>query len=916
MKSEEIFKPYFEYVADWAEKQLEDLGIKNGKIMDSLTIQITEKCMWIPLRCLIFEMHELKEKGMLFGKDSVQMYESYLDNYLSDAAYLCWFENKYPLIRKFIDKKILDSVRFTDEVTKRLKQDKSMIVKELCDGKEFNAINDMQLYLSDEHISGQTVVRISLDNGCAVYYKPKDLSVCRYYQQVYAWLMGQCGEKVFPYPQICGKTYGWEKEIVRKPCSCKREVEKYYENIGMHLCVAYVLGVTDIHFENVIAHGEYPIITDIEFLANTGCSAFTEKENLQDYLSDNVLSTGLLPVNAWLGKGGNASGIGDAEKQCVPVKMPILLNKGTAEMAIGYDYPKMKPGKNIPILNGEKCCYKEYIRQITEGFERGYTCILENKSIFLKKFQYGFRYASRVLLRNTQEYFMYGNILNFPELMQDETRRRHVLEHMGKGLMCSEKYRDDILEYEMESVYKGVIPVFHIENRNLITGNGEVFDNYYSCSIEERLIKHIRKLSEKNGELQKRIIHVQLYNCLKREEAGAVYDAYMLPALRQLTPKRIADYFVQNVWNINGKCEWITLQYLETDICLGAADDYLYGGISGAAVFFAALNKKYNDPVYQLIFEKIVCQIKLHTESDAKMGDVCGLFTGEASLIYTYLLLYKITEDDSYLIYAQKQADKMMESDAFKIDGDDLLSGKAGVIIAYLELYGVTDSRKYLEFAIIIGDLLLNGAGKREKGIGWFNSGQSNLAGMAHGNSGIALAIAFLWKYCKSEKYIHYIKAAIDYEDTLYDAKLCNWLDIRECDRYGEGKDMAAWCHGCGGIYLARKRIHELTGIPLEELFYVFAPNKEDYDTCLGKKLFAAKKENSCLCHGSLGIYALLKQIDVEEYREEIKNQCLSFEDMNNIGFMNGIAGIGYVLLDEDNLKLPGVLGLNMSIEV
>ena len=72
----------------------------------------------------------------------------------------------------------------------------------------------------------------------------------------------------------------------------------------------------------------------------------------------------------------------------MPVKMPILLNKGTAEMAIGYDYPKMKSGKNIPILNGEKCCYKEYIRQITEGFERGYTCILENKSIVLKKFQY------------------------------------------------------------------------------------------------------------------------------------------------------------------------------------------------------------------------------------------------------------------------------------------------------------------------------------------------------------------------------------------------------------------------------------------------------------------------------------------------------------------------------------------------
>lgn len=900
---ERLFIPYFKRVEDWAKRKLEYLKLEDEEMIEKIAIQIAEKCMWIPLRCLIFEMHELKERNMLSGKDSVQMYESYLEDYLGNEKYLLWFEQKYPLIQELISKKIRDTICFVRELLEHLRQDERAVSEELCGGKKFGAVEDMELYRSDEHVSGKTVTRLRLDNGCTVYYKPKDLSVSRFYQDAYKWLAERCGRDTFPYPMVCRKTYGWEKEIAPMPCQCEEAAEEYYKNIGMHLSLAYVLGVTDIHFENVIAHGEHPVITDVEFLGNMGCIAFTEKKNLQDHLKDNALSTGLMPVRSWLGGSNNVSGIGDTSDQRLPVKMPVISNRGTSDMAIGYDYPRMRPGKNVPVLNGEKCDYRKYVRQILSGFEAGYTCILQNRDAFAGEFQHRFYHAGRVLFRNTQEYSMYANMLNFPELMQSEPKKRALLGHMGKGLTCRGEYREWVLGYEMKSVYGGEIPVFHAEGRNLVAGDGEVLEDYYGSSSGERIIVHMGKLSEKDRELQKRIICVQFYSLFRRQGAEIAGEGSLYPELWQLTPEKIAGYLIETMWDTGGKYEWATLFYKETSICLGAADNYLYGGISGMALFFAALGKRKHNPVYNRVFEGLTRRMKQHTDRGIKAGDGLdgGLFAGEPSVIYAYLLLYNITEEESFLSYAKKHAGLIMACDISRIEEDDLLGGKAGVMIAYVKLYEHTGSTEYLDFAAAAAELLLAGARKEEGGVRWNNAGQGGLAGMAHGNSGIALAFAMLWKHCRSDKYMRCVKEALFYEDALYDEELCNWLDMREHEKSGKGKDTVAWCHGCGGILFARKRIHELTGLSMGECF----------DIELESKLLAARKEDCCLCHGGLGIHSALRQISEEKagrYREKIKDQRLSFEDMNNVGFMNGLAGIGYALLGEDGIRLPNVL--------
>ena len=134
-----------------------------------------------------------------------------------------------------------------------------------------------------------------------------------------------------------------------------------------------------------------------------------------------------------------------------------------------------------------------------------------------------------------------------------------------------------------------------------------------------------------------------------------------------------------------------------------------------------------------------------------------------------------------------------------------------------------------------------------------------------------------------------------------------------------EGKDTLAWCHGAAGISAARFVIYTLTG-----RWY----GKSLVEHAL-PEIRNTVKADQCLCHGNLGLLRILKVISRQEgcigksfdgvsgvfenagsgltawrYRDGF----LSVEDRQNPGFMNGLAGIGYALLQEAGMDLPEVL--------
>ena len=116
------------------------------------------------------------------------------------------------------------------------------------------------------------------------------------------------------------------KKIENIPCKNESEVEHYYFRMGIHLFLGYALGATDLHGENIIAHGEYPVIIDMETYPGylkqqsekdgSSVEEKINKSNRNKIRQITVIHTGMLPVLTW-GRGNSRvliSAMGTEEK--------------------------------------------------------------------------------------------------------------------------------------------------------------------------------------------------------------------------------------------------------------------------------------------------------------------------------------------------------------------------------------------------------------------------------------------------------------------------------------------------------------------------------------------------------------------------------------------------------------------------
>lgn len=915
-EGEELFHPFFRGLAGYAKDKL-NYVLKDSvdtSIICSLAQTITERLTVLYMRCLIFEMHQLKHEGSLSGEDSQKEYEYYLENYLKDCNFLKTIFQKYPIIPELYIQKIKDSVDYVLELLEHLNKDKNDIVIHLCEGHSFQNINDIKIGLSDEHSPGKTVAKLALDNGYTIYHKPHDLTSIESYNRIHRWLLQKCGMDCFKYKIINRHTYGWEAEVKNEECSQLKEIEQYYRRMGIQLCLAYTLNISDLHMENIIAHKEYPVIIDMELFPDRHWYTADRPESLKDLLKDSVFNTGMLPGNSWSGESANVGGFGEAKEQRAPFKMPMVANERTSDMCIYYDYPKLKPSDSLPGIRGERIDYRGYIGSILQGFEEAYQSILKNKKDFMQIIENCPEHKSRYLFRNTQEYLMYQNSSNFPQFMERQDCRYLMLFRMNNGLSCDEKYREQILKYEMICTYQFIFPIFYAYGNSLYLGNGVELDGYFPGDTQSLVSMKINKLSLKDLQLQKKIIETAFLPSIK-SEALLGRSTIKSDDDSTLTPRSVADMLINDMQICGDDFGWMGIQYNRyRKTYLAPVDMYLYNGICGIVLFMAAMEKNYPDQRYSKLSRQLINRLFEYTdkilELDIETQEYSyGLFTGEASFIYTYWLLYKMTGNEKFLEYAGKHSEIVMKH-LDEVKSPDLLDGKSGIAIALLYMYEQLKDQKYLDAAEYLINLLIDSAVFMPAGIGWINEGQKEpLAGLAHGNSGMALAITRLWKYTKKSKYLDVLEKVIHYEDSLYDDQLGNWLDMRNDHSENPVKhDTVAWCHGAAGILVSRFNIYKDTGM-------IYG------NTILDKavrKVWECEKQDACLCHGTAGILEMLGYIEEMPgilRRDEsgmtsdpLKDNDLSLEDRNNPGFMTGLSGIGYSLLRNIDSSLPDII--------
>lgn len=924
-ETEELYFP--EFYSSVVEKAIinlkEEIGDKRELVADSFyeTIQhqLEQQLQTICLRTLIVEMHVYKENGLLRGKTSQEEYSYFCKEVIEKEDFVQKIFGKYPELQRCVKEKLKYIIDYYLEVVEHFCQDRLEISEKMCEG-DCRRITGVKAGFSDTHRQGKQVLKIIIDHGNEVLYKPHSLKNEVLFAEMLQWLSQKIQIDQKQYSIVSKQDHGWSAIVQYSTCQSEKEVEMYYKRLGVQLCLAYILNTNDLHYENLIAAGEFPVIVDLETLVQI--QPENELGTVSDEVfirqKDSVLETGILPAYHWRQGGGvDGSAIGGNEGQLLPFRIPKIMHPKTSEMCLLYEYPKMKKAKNQVTLKDKAIMPAQYLKGLLAGFSKAYMAVVNHKKDVLNKLrELGIEMVtSRYLIADTQKYHMALLASYHPQLLKNQEKRRQFFRELFNGM---EENDDVIIKSEIASLLQGDIPYFDypLNTRDLFTSQGERKRNYFPRTALEMIEKKIRKLDK--VDLSKQLEYIQIsIEFMFKEKSVYSNKVYQVSGISE--KKKSLDFqkeinwltnrvIGEAVWNRDEtEVNWEQLKFVSEDYSgwkLDVMDMYLYEGLSGMLLLFYRM-KQNGISGSSKIYHTLKQMIFRYTEAGLKNIDrLCskrtGMYEGESSLVYTYLLLYQQSKEKNYLVYAKKHAD-IVETLLSMDSCYDLLSGNAGAAWVMILLYRNTQEKKYLNIAKKAIDILLVSAVRQNQGIGWIIKDDiPPMAGMAHGNSGFLLPVLALWKETGESKYEKLAMEIWKYEDSLYDPDINNWSDVRSC---GENKDEigpVAWCHGVGGIVLSRMFCYQIVeNSRWQEII------KKDIQRGYRKLMSYWYRDSWSLCHGICGNLWILEL--VEETLDSVNTSKrmkllpprikLPLQEKVNPGFMSGYGGVLYYLL-------------------
>ncbi|GAA6410304.1 type 2 lanthipeptide synthetase LanM family protein [Blautia hominis] len=765
--------------------------------------------------------------------------------------------------------------------------------------KNKTKVNEFVLGNGDLHEYATTVMFLYFENGERIVFKPKSSALKIFFNNLLNLIYKDLNLNAMTYKIMDKGTYCWEEYIKPKGCRTLHEFYMFYYKLGIIICVSRVLDIGDLHYENVIACGEDPMFIDVE--------VSLYDINVRDsVIKNSVLKTGILPVGYT-----DFSALSGRENQLTNFKIPKVINRKSSDIKIIYQNSYTKEFSNRPFLIND-CLNNNHdilVTKIKKGFEKAYIFCFKNKDKIKKLIPLNIR--SRVLFNNTQEYSMLINVLYSAELMKNENVRYKYLH----DYFSSKTYKSNLLkDLEEETVLNGYIPTYYCDwsNTILITNN-QYIDNFFDDKKYNHILYNFDCLNYYDLNIQIRIITLLLYKPSNIKNINPIVNFNSEKTINICSSSlcnainKISDELISGLIDCDNRIGWVTLapnsEYVHYKIII--TDMYLYNGISGIAIFFAALIKYNCQQKYIDIFHTLINEMFKYTDDLLKKKTIngsIGIMAGEGSIAYSYQILYVLTMDVIYLEYAKKHLYILKKCSSNKSSSSnieskcDLLYGAVGGILVYINMYKLSKNIIYLEEAINL--LEVNNILKIHNNIEEW--------GIAHGKFGYLLILIELFKLTHDEKYSKTIKSIMS-----------EYMRIYQFNQTALGKaNNMSWCNGISGILLV---LHKMNSVP--EL------RNESIITHINTLFYRYKQEyqlnEECLCHGNTGLYSILQVCNHQKdflcarikYCEQLSKEIMNKDIKNELsipGFMLGISGIGYFLISQVS-DIPPIIDLDIN---
>ncbi|HEY3937927.1 MAG TPA: type 2 lanthipeptide synthetase LanM family protein [Bryobacteraceae bacterium] len=780
-------------------------------------------------RVLLVELNAARVEGRLSGQTAEQRW----NNFIALSSKLEFWESiseHYPTLltrtSHVINNRCIASLRFANEWA----GDKARLSPLL--GSHAGELSAVVFGAGDSHRGGRTVAMVTCDGGTVVY-KPRSLVVDALLRNLIAELAGGSELELFlrvP-ASICSDGHGWAEFIAHRHAASRDELRAFYRGIGHWLALMRLLGATDLHSENLIAHGKWPVMVDCETLftpkippSPSGLGDAAHRAGL--LVSGTVLASGLLPSRRTsLGfRGVDSSGVGSLPGQQPAILLPDIVNPGTDEARIGSRPMEIPMAQNHPaaepsladfwpdVLNGFDELSHHLRKLDAQGFLRDRLEVFEPCCV-------------RVVVRPTESYAELARMLWHPVSLHNEEKARHqasdLLTKMAENVSLAPS-EPSVIQAEIDELLIGDIPFFAT-----IAGHGVLEGPSGTRWLSQDNLVEAAWKDWRKSDLSVERNYVQ----------AALTSAYVsqgwMPKVASLWPAVTREDNVESrrraqaaslirklietaIRGRDGTITWIAPILAATGWTVQPLTADLYNGISGLALLAGAYVREHRagraDPVDGV--ESLLADLLRTLDAfEDKLGDnkkkglpvrpaPVGGYLGLGSLIFCRLRLSEWDLDGGDGLERAMMLGREIRPAAASDELLDVLSGRAGAIVPLLLLWKKTANIEFLEAARAMGDQLCDCAQWRGECAYWIHALCPNgMGGFAHGVSGIGWALQTLADASAEDRYSRIAEAAFAFEDSLFDESEQNWTDLRKLEG---SKTAAGWCHGSVGIGLAR----------------------------------------------------------------------------------------------------------------
>ncbi len=796
------------------------------------------------VRTLVLELNVAREEGRLAGESREERFADFCRR-LRDPGVAREIWGEYPVLARHVAT-ILDRwVQRSAELAVRLARDLEALCAAGLLPAGHGTLTGITAGAGDVHRGGQSVAIVSFERARLVY-KPRSLRADAAFNGLLDWFNRHSPRHRQRTLRILDRaTYGWAEFA---DGSSGHDPAAFYWRTGGLLAFLYLLSAVDLHFENIIASGDHPVLVDLEGLFQENVFEVTAEPRWDDHdpaarlLRRSVLATGLLPLATLVRDERSrrhrvdVSGIGAEQHQISWAEVLTLDERGTDEMRMVMDRPMVTLSlTNQPTVAGTPVDPADHEDAVLSGFAAAYRLIVGHREDpeFLRVLE-EFRHAPlRAILRPTQVYARLLSDALHPDFVRDGLDHLICLDRLWNGLPGA-RGRAGLIESEIAQLTGGDIPLFEFtpDGRDLVGGNGDRVAGVLTTAPYDGMRDRLASLSEEDLRRQCAIVR-GAYTTLRMD--GAAWPAVDVrlgssparPSELVRAAGAIAGTVLGQATRDGDAIGWVCAAPQDDRFwTLQSAGVDLYGGRPGIGLFLAYAGVLTGDEEARsaalLVADGVARDLEAvldETAASARraplragaIGNLIGGFGILGGGLYFLSALTRLTGERRWTEAIERAAEAIAEY--AELDRHlDIVGGAPGGMLALLAAGDVIGERRATGLAARTAASVLARARRSGDGaVTWpspLGRDAMMLTGLSHGAAGLTYAFAELFARVPDPRYAEVVGHALRYERSRFDAEAGNWADLREDvpDRaYG-----LFWCNGAPGVGLVRSALLRL----------------------------------------------------------------------------------------------------------